>query len=256
MSSRRGRPTARWAAALAATGLAVAAAAGGGAEGSGSRDAAPALRPVISLASDPGEGTRELRPVDDLVRASRRAGSLRGTGTLERVAGSGPGSGDGASRRYVVEVEDGLPVNRAAFAAEVERTLADPRGWTRGGAVAVRRVDSGPVSFKVTLASPETTDALCAPHDTHGRLSCARGDRAILNVRRWLEGARSYGDDLAGYRRYLVNHEVGHALGYASHGSCPRRGEPAPAMMQQTRGLGGCSPSPWPTARERAAISR
>jgi hypothetical protein len=106
----------------------------------------------------------------------------------------------------------------------------------------------------VTLASRETTDSLCAPHDTHGRLSCFRGDRAVLNVWRWLEGSRSYGADLAGYRRYLVNHEVGHGLGHASHLPCPRPGRPAPLMMQQTRSVGACKPSPWPTASERASI--
>jgi hypothetical protein len=148
-----------------------------------------------------------------------------------------------------VRVEAGLALDRLAAAAEIDRILADPRGWGAGGAVAFRRVASGPVDLEVVLAAPGTVDRLCAPMLTLGSLSCATGARAVLNARRWRRGAPAFRSDLALYRRYLVNHEVGHLLG-RGHASCPGAGEPAPVMMQQTKGVGACRPNGRPLAWE------
>ena len=71
----------------------------------------------------------------------------------------------------------------------------------------------------------------------------------MLNAERWARGASAYGRDLAGYRRYLVNHEVGHALG-EPHRPCPGPGLAAPVMMPQTEGVEACRPNPWPLAEE------
>ena len=75
-------------------------------------------------------------------------------------------------------------------------------------------------------------------------MSCQNGDRVVLNAKRWQLGAEAYGRDLVNYRRYLVNHEFGHYIGYG-HVDCPGRGRPAPVMMQQTKGLDGCRKNPW-----------
>ena len=98
----------------------------------------------------------------------------------------------------------------------------------------------------VYVATPGTTDRLCAPLLTRGSVSCQNGVRVVLNAERWVSGAAAYGRDTVGYRRYLVNHEFGHALG-RQHVGCPRKGRPAPVMLQQTKGLDGCRANPWPT---------
>ena len=147
---------------------------------------------------------------------------------------------------YTVEVEKGLPYKAADLAKVVDSVLSDDRGWTSSVPAALKRVSSSP-TFRIRLSTPATTDALCAPLDTAGRLSCRNGSFVVINAWRWANGTQAYGDELANYRAYLINHEFGHALGQ-SHASCPRRGERAPVMAQQTKGLRGCQPNPWPSA--------
>jgi hypothetical protein len=162
-------------------------------------------------------------------------------GSLVVVPGRSPLFGSEAARRFAVEVEGGLRVDRSRFARTVTAILRDRRSW-RGG---FQRVSSGPFDFRVTLASPGLTDYLCAPLLTNGIFSCAQGGRAVLNADRWLRGAAAYGNDLRRYRIYMVNHEVGHLLG-RGHASCPAAGARAPVMMQQTKGVAPCRPNAWP----------
>ena len=150
--------------------------------------------------------------------------------------------------RYSVEVEQGLPFDRAEVAREVDATLADGRGWAARLGITVQRVESAP-ALRILLATPGTTDALCAPLDTAGRVSCRNGGLVVVNAVRWAEAVPWYADDVAGYRTYVVNHEVGHFLG-RPHRPCPARGLPAPVMQQQTYGLQGCLPSVWPSPDE------
>jgi hypothetical protein len=82
--------------------------------------------------------------------------------------------------------------------------------------------------------------------------SCFDGgqSRVVLNVARWVRGAKAYASDLATYRIYAVNHEVGHALGHNHAHLCLKDGL-APVMMQQTIGdktASGqiCQSNPWP----------
>lgn len=153
--------------------------------------------------------------------------------------------------RYAVEVEGGLDVDARQFAALVVAILGDRRGWAAVDKVRLVGVGYGALSrgvrpqFRVTLASPALTDRLCAPLATRGAVSCWNGRRAVINLTRWREGAKTYGSSLGSYRQYVINHEVGHALGH-HHEACPGTTRQAPIMLQQTIELGGCRPWPWP----------
>lgn len=174
------------------------------------------------------------------------AGVIPPSDQFSVAPGSGPAVGQGELRTYTVEVEVGIPIDPADLAAVVDAVLADPRGWTAAGDVALQRVapDQEP-SFRIRLATPATTDAHCAPLDTYGELSCRNGADVMLNLRRWVSGAAPSEMSLAEYRKYMVSHEVGHALD-RDHEACPGPGVLAPVMLQQTLGLDGCRPNPWP----------
>ncbi|MBK8239408.1 MAG: DUF3152 domain-containing protein [Deltaproteobacteria bacterium] len=139
-----------------------------------------------------------------------------------------------------------------AFADTVAATLADADGWPAAGlSFAVVETDW---DITVVLAQPKTTDALCAPLRTGGTFSCGRKGRAVINARRWLHGAAGYRGKLDEYRTYVINHEVGHLLGF-DHRPCKAKRRPAPVMSQQTKGLGGCVASARPSAAEIAALA-
>jgi len=114
----------------------------------------------------------------------------------------------------------------------------------------MQRVSSPPFDFRVALARPALTNALCAPLQTNGIFSCAQNGRAVLNSMRWRRGADAYGGALRRYRIYMINHEVGHLLG-RGHVYCPAAGVLAPVMVQQTKGVAPCLANPWPLAWER-----
>lgn len=142
-----------------------------------------------------------------------------------------------------VEVERGAGASAQGFAGAVMQTLNDPRSWGQGGARTFARTD-GRADIRVVLASPVTSAELCRPLVTRGRVSCSVGNQAIITNHRWTRGTAEF-PDLALYRQYVVNHEVGHVLG-AGHQRCPGAGRVAPVMQQQTIKVAPCTPNAWP----------
>ncbi|MEU9036177.1 DUF3152 domain-containing protein [Streptomyces sp. NPDC048352] len=165
---------------------------------------------------------------------------------------AGRPQGEGRPLRWRVEVENGSGVDPDDAARAVEAVLGDRRGWTRDPANGFRLVGRGePVDFTVRIATPATTDRLCevVTPELVGEANCRAGHTVVVNLKRWQEGSPRFSGTPAEYRALIVNHEVGHELGHG-HQTCPRPGAPAPAMMQQIKGLLGCTSNAWPYAAD------
>ncbi|HLL33090.1 MAG TPA: DUF3152 domain-containing protein [Streptomyces sp.] len=183
--------------------------------------------------------------------------SLDGSGEFEAIPGIDKAPGTGDKYTYRVDVEQGLELDGELFAQAVQRTLNDERSWAHNGGRTFERVYSGEVDFVITLASPGTTADWCAKSGldtTIDNVSCdsAATERVMINAYRWAQGSPTYGDEIHAYRQMLINHEVGHRLGY-SHVTCDKDGDLAPVMQQQTKFLEydgiRCKPNPWPYPR-------
>ncbi|MEU4426769.1 DUF3152 domain-containing protein, partial [Actinoplanes sp. NPDC024001] len=152
--------------------------------------------------------------------------------------------------RFQVAVEKTVDgTDPAEFAGEIDRTLGDNRSWVNDGRLRLRRVtkESGKADFTIYLASARTSEQMCATGglQTAGFTSCRVPGKVIINADRWAQAVPDYAGHLAEYRRYAINHEVGHELGHG-HETCPKAGAKAPVMMQQTYGLKGCTRNAWP----------
>ncbi|GAC47429.1 hypothetical protein GOACH_03_04500 [Gordonia aichiensis NBRC 108223] len=247
---------------------------GGSSTDASSSDVTPAAQRNTDI-------TKETKPVgaptSSIKDVSLPAGTLpdggpftqQGEKTFHVVPGAGKQIGTGPQvYTYTVEVEDGVAPSDygsdRAFGKMVDATLANNRSWIGDGKVSFRRIAGGEPDLRVSLSSPGTARELCG-YQIKLETSCfyPPDKRVTINEARWVRGALSYeGDDVA-YRQYLINHEVGHGIGYENHEPCKHDGALAPVMMQQSFGVANsqimaldpdmqadkaliCKPNPWP----------
>jgi hypothetical protein len=153
-----------------------------------------------------------------------------------------------------LRVERRATAGTDGFEDVVRRTLTDPRGWVQAG-FEIRFTPDAP--HVVVVAEGDEVDALCAPYDTGGRFSCQIGPVVALNADRWRSATDTWPGTLEEYRQMLVNHEVGHLLGrHHARPGCEQPGGPAAVMFQQSAGLEGCRPNPWPLPWEIGCAAR
>ncbi|MEU9717353.1 DUF3152 domain-containing protein [Streptomyces sp. NPDC047976] len=169
-------------------------------------------------------------------------------GEFTASSSAGRAQGEGRPRRWRVETENSSGVDPDSAARDVEAILGDRRGWIRNPSYGFQLAGRGePVDFTVKIATPATTDRLCevVTPELIGETNCQAHHTIVVNLKRWKEGSPKFRGSPAEYRALIINHEVGHELG-RGHETCPRPGAPAPAMMQQIKGLHGCTSNAWP----------
>ena len=144
---------------------------------------------------------------------------------------------------YHTKVDPDVNYDAKSFATEVAIYLADPDGWGKYHTFVVGDGKSIRLCSQKTMKNQGCKDA---------KLSCAElnGNEIWLNAWRWIHGAPASKLPLERYRQYVVTHEMGHSLGH-DHVKCRGSG-PAPVMMQQTLGIGNCTPNTKLTASDLA----
>lgn len=227
---------------------------------------ATAVGPDPADAGDVQGAIDQLPPGGEFTRAGEKTYREVGTPGLD------VGEGEVRTVRYSVEIENGIDTSSyggdAAFASMVDATLSDPRGWTNDPAFKFVHVgaDEDP-DTRFQLTSLETTAELCGAQmgmETSCHTTITGDSTVVVNESRWVRGSRAFEGDVGNYRQYLINHEFGHAIGYAEHQACGGEGKLAPVMMQQTISLNNkalhaeapdevypdedvtCEPNPWP----------
>jgi hypothetical protein len=146
---------------------------------------------------------------------------------------------------FSLSVESELPIDGDCLVNFISTILNDQRGWRTVVDKEFQVVTYNEADFHIFFATPTTVDEMCYPLQTNGIYSCRNGNQVVINIFRWLSGAKDFGVDLGTYRLYLINHEIGHLLGWG-HTNCPSQNALAPLMMQQSKTTDGCIPNGWP----------
>lgn len=141
------------------------------------------------------------------------------------------------------------------FSQKIASTLADARGWGLNGQIKFVHVQNG-CNFTLVLAAASTLPSYSSVCTVY--YSCRVGSNVIINADRWNGASDSWnqaGGSLDNYQSMVINHEVGHWLGfYDNQWVCQGPGQPAPLMQQQSINLRGCAFNPWPTPVELQAL--
>lgn len=149
---------------------------------------------------------------------------------------------------YRVETRGKVTASLATFKKFAQETYDDPRGWRAMGVKFKRVSKGGDFTLVLSQASkvPSFSSACSATY------SCRVGRNVIINQTRWQKATPTWDakhGTLRNYRHMVINHETGHWF-ERGHATCGGKGQLAPVMQQQSKGLNGCKINPWPKKSE------
>lgn len=157
------------------------------------------------------------------------------------------------SYSYCVTSKNVSADNLNLLSSKAAAVFSDARGWSMGGIIIFRQVNSG-CSFNLVLSAAADVPSFSSACSVEW--SCRVGNNVIINLDRWNGASPAWnqaGGTLDDYRSMVINHEVGHFLGFG-HSNCSAPGALASVMQQQSISLQGCQFNPWPTASELANL--
>lgn len=171
---------------------------------------------------------------------------------------------------YTVSTHPNTQTTQASFVGAVKRILGhDTIGWHAAAPqdisfhfLGTTRPDVDwdlrptDVYLHVILVPASRIATLFPSFEDNNMSVCDMRTRVcFINEDRWLRGSPEFRGDMATYRHYVINHEVGHAMGCGHlHLTYLQRhypaGSPCPVMVQQTKGHGTLAPNGHPTPRD------
>lgn len=155
------------------------------------------------------------------------------------------------------KVDDDVRYSNHSLKSKVLKVLKDKDGWESIDKIVFKYVDWNTLAsidsknkIPIRLSNNKTIVKMCGFKEIE-KLSCCnmQTKEVWLNFYRWKNGAKPSKLSLDKYRSYMINHEVGHALGRL-HAKCECEGCSAPIMMQHTISIGKCKPNFKPLKHE------
>lgn len=148
---------------------------------------------------------------------------------------------------YNAKIAEDVNFDLNEFLQILKSVLQDPKGWRSYGYEFVEGNNEKAVKkVEILLCTDKYVKKTCNTIN----LSCydPQTDKIYLNFNNWQGGSKS---DLPinRYREYVINHEMGHALGF-EHTKCPKTaGNKASVMQQMSKGpdhIKPCVSNEWP----------
>lgn len=155
----------------------------------------------------------------------------------------------GIDKKCAISKQDGKD-----FFTKVKDVLNNDQGWKKYGFNFEVTCDAQKAYIKIWLTSPEHMRKLSSKSTAELNL-CDMDKRIVyVHVDRWMDRNPQFNQSkmtLDDYRTYVLNHEIGHALGCTHLNACLVDGK-SPVMKQQTPGQidaegKECTPNPYPT---------
>lgn len=148
-----------------------------------------------------------------------------------------------------------IPERENEFKTIAQNVLNDPRGWKKYGYSFVLDSDTKrkPNTIKITLSNVANLRKGCM---SLSGLSCynPNNNNVYINIENWIGNDKNaFGTArINEYREYVINHEVGHALGLDHMPPAQKKaraGKFASVMLQHSKGADWilpCLPNSWP----------